>query len=91
VPDSNGLSGAKRPARFAARAAAPRGFGLNPRLVAAFCDHPAWTHADLRSADFKGMRVAANDPALAVPPPPPAPWPIPGGAISRAPFARNFQ
>ena len=59
-----------------ARAAAPLGFGLSPRLVAAFGDHPAWTHAYLRSADFKGMLVAAEDPALAELPPPPAPWPI---------------
>ena len=74
-----------------ARAAAPRGFGLSPRLVAAFCDHPAWTHAYLRSADFKGMLVAADDPALAVPPPPPAPWPIPGGAMRPAPSARSLH
>jgi hypothetical protein len=67
-----------------ARAAVPLGFGLSPRLVAAFGDHPAWTHAYLRGADFKGMRVAADDPALAVPPPPPAPWPISGGARARA-------
>ena len=67
-----------------ARAAAPLGFGLSPRRVAAFGDPPAWTHADLRSADFKGMRVAAEDPALAELPLPPAPWPIPGGARARA-------
>jgi len=48
--------------------------------VAAFGDHPAWTHAYLRGADFKAMLVAAEDPALAELPPPPAPWPISGGA-----------
>ena len=74
-----------------ARAAELLGFGLSPRLVAAFCDHPAWTHADLRSADFKGMLVAADDPALAVPPPPPAPWPISGGTMQPAPSARSLH
>ena len=68
-----------------ARAAAPRGFGLSPRRVAALGDHPAWAHAYLRGADFKGMRVAADDPALAEPPPPPpAPWPISDDARARA-------
>ena len=74
-----------------ARAAAPLGFGLSPRRVAAFGDPPAWTHADRRGADCKGMRVAADDPVLAVPPPPPAPWPIAGGAMRPAPSARSLH
>lgn len=64
-----------RTCRAVAHAAEPRGFGLPPRLVAAFGDHPAWTQAYLRSADFKAMLVAADDPKLAVLPPPPSPWP----------------
>ena len=51
-----------------ARAAAPRGFGLSPRLVAAFCDHPTWTPAYLRSADFKGMLVAVSSDTKNCPP-----------------------
>ena len=62
-----------------ARAAEPLGFGLPPRLVAAFCAHPAWAHAYLRCATFKAWLVAADDPALAELPPP-SPWPIPVGA-----------
>ena len=64
-----------RTCRAVARAAEPLGFGLSPRRVAAFSDHPAWTQAYLRSADFKAMLAAADDPKLAVLPPPPSPWP----------------
>ena len=78
-----------RACRRVARAAAPLGFGLAPRLVAAFGDHPAWTHAYLRGADFKAMLVAAEDPALAELPPPPAPWPISGGASAPVPSVRT--
>ena len=73
-----------RACRAVARDAEPLSFGLSPRLVAAFCAHPAWVRDYLRCADFKGMLVAADDPALAVPPPPPSPWPISGGARARA-------
>ena len=45
-----------------ARDAEPLGFGLNPRLVAAFCAHPAWTRPYLRRATFKAWRVAAERP-----------------------------
>ena len=79
-----------RACRAVARDAEPLGFGLPPHRVAAFGAHPAWAHDDyLRCATFKAWLVAENDPELAVPPP--SPWPISGGAISRAPFARNIQ
>ena len=73
-----------RACRAVARDAEPLGFGLNPRLVAAFCAHPAWVPAYLRCATFKAWLVAADDPELAELLPPPAPWPISGGALARA-------
>ena len=80
-----------RACRAVARDAEPLGFGLNPRLVAAFCAHPAWVPAYLRCATFKAWLVAADDPELAELPPPPAPWPISGGAMRPAPSARSLQ
>ena len=71
-----------RACRAVARDAEPLGFGLPPRLVAAFCEHPAWTPAYRRCATFKALRVAADDPALAVPPP--APGPLAAGALASA-------
>ena len=89
-PRSSTLRWARR-VRAVARDAEPQGFGLPPRLVAAFGAHPAWAHDYLRCADFKGMLVAANDPALAELPPPPSPWPISGGAMRPAPSARSLH
>ncbi len=71
--------------------AAMAGQFRRPRRVAAFCAYPAWVRPYLRCATFEAWLVAAEDPALAELPPPIAPWPIPGGAISRAPSARNSQ
>lgn len=68
----------------AGEATRPPGFGLPPRLVAAFCAHPAWARDYLRCATFEAWLAAADDPALAELPPPPAPWPISGGARARA-------
>lgn len=59
-----------RACRRVARSAEPLGFGLSPRLVAAFGDHPAWVRPYLRCATFKAWRVAADDPARATLPPP---------------------
>lgn len=59
-----------RACRHVARAAAPLGFGLAPRLVTALRDHPAWTRPYLRCATFKAWLVAAQDPELAELPPP---------------------
>ena len=78
-----------RACRAVARDAEPLGFGLNPRLVAAFGAHPAWVPAYLRCATFKAWLVAENDPELAVPPP--SPGPISGGARRPPPSARSLQ
>jgi len=80
-----------RRVRAVARDAEPLGFGLPPRLVAAFCAHPAWAHAYLRCATFKAWLVAADDPELAELPPPPAPWPISGGTLAPALADRSRQ
>ena len=52
-----------------------RGVLAAPRRVAAFGDHPAWTHAYLRSADFKAMLAAADDPKLGGAAATALPWP----------------
>ena len=80
-----------RACRTVAHASERLGFGLAPRLVTGFRDHPAWTRAYLRCATFKAWLVAADDPELAELPPPPAPWPISGGAMRPAPSARSLQ
>jgi hypothetical protein len=72
-----------RRVRAVARDAEPPGFGLPPRLVAAFGAHPALAHDYLRCATFEAWMVAADDPELAELPPL-SPWPITGGA--RAPM-----
>ena len=76
-----------RACRTVAHASERLGFGLSPRLVTAFRDHPAWTRAYLRCATFKAWLVAENDPELAVPPP--SPGPISAGARRPAPSART--
>jgi len=78
-----------RRVRAVARDAEPLGFGLPPRLVAAFGAHPAWAHDYLRCATFKAWMVVADDPELAELPPPSSPWPISGGAMRPAPSART--
>ena len=78
-----------RACREVAHAAERLGFGLAPRLVTAFRDHPAWTRAYLRCATFKAWLVAENDPELAVPPP--SPGPISAGARRPAPSARSLH
>ncbi len=73
-----------RRVRTVARDAEPLGFGLPPRLVAAFGAHPALAHDYLRCATFKAWMVAADDPELAELPPAPSPWPVPDDARARA-------
>ena len=89
IPPRFGGSRWVRTCREVAHASERLGFGLSPRLVTAFRDHPAWTRAYLRCATFKAWLVAENDPELAVPPP--SPWPISGGARRPAPSARSLQ
>ena len=83
IPPRFGGSRWARACREVARDAEPLGFGLSPRLVTAFRDHPAWTRPYLRCATFKAWIEAGMDSSLAEPPPP-APWPISGGARARA-------
>lgn len=73
-----------RRVRAVARNAGPLGFGLPPRLVAAFGAHPALAHDYLRCATFKAWMVAADDPELAELPPAPSPWPVPDDVRARA-------
>ena len=83
IPPRFGGSRWVRTCREVARDAERLGFGLSPRRVTAFRDHPAWTRPYLRCATFKAWIEAGMDSSLAEPPPP-APWPISGGARARA-------